>query len=315
LSSVSGFRHEAVLYQSDDFVERIAPFISDGIANGEPTLVMVSRGKIGALSDRIGTVSDGLVEFRDMAEQGSNPARIIPAWQDFAVRQSDRGAARMRGVGEPIWPGRTSAQLEECHWHEALINRAFGMRQDFWLICPYDSALLEASVLDAARTTHPWVRDISGIAASASDAFATPQLPLASAMGEPERIEATMIFDRDNLTQLRAMVATESARAGMSASGVDDFVLAVSEVATNSIAHGGGGGSARLWRDRGDVVCEIGDTGIMVEPLADRTRPDADPMDARGLWAANQLCDLVQVRSGDTGSVVRLRRRARATAA
>ena len=34
--------------------------------------------------------------------------------------------------------------------------------------------------------------------------------------------------------------------------------------------------------------------------------PAADGEGGRGVWIANQLCDLVQVRSGEDGSVVRL---------
>jgi hypothetical protein len=56
--------------------------------------------------------------------------------EEFAVAGAHSGAVRMRGVGEPIWPGRGAAHLEECQWHEALINRAFAELQGFWLICP-----------------------------------------------------------------------------------------------------------------------------------------------------------------------------------
>ena len=44
------------------------------------------------------------------------------------------------------------------------------------------------------------------------------------------------------------------------------------------------------------------------EPLVGRERP-AGPAGGYGLWLANQLCDLVQVRSFPAGSVVRLHMR------
>jgi len=85
------------------------------------------------------------------------------------------------------------------------------------------------------------------------------------------------------------------------------MVFAVSEVATNSITHGGGRGVARIWMDGGDVVCEVSDRGVINDPLVDRQQPGTDPSMPRGLWTANQLCDLVQLRSSrETGSVVRL---------
>ena len=132
-AAVSEFRHEAVLYEGDrGFVDRIAPFVREGIDAGQPTLVMVGRSHMDALRGAIGDVP-GLVEYRDMEVVGANPARIIPVWDEFAAELTGRGAEAMRGVGEPIWPGRTTAQLEECHWHEALINQAFAdVRASGW---------------------------------------------------------------------------------------------------------------------------------------------------------------------------------------
>ena len=54
------------------------------------------------------------------------------------------------------------------------------------------------------------------------------------------------------------------------------------------------------------VVCEISDRGRVADPLADRRLPLADGARGRGFWIANNVCDLVQVRSGDDGTVVRL---------
>lgn len=310
--SVEDFRHEAILYRGESqFLERVVPFVRDGLAAGEPTLVMVNRQKIQALREIIGADRDGLVEYRDMEFVGANPARIIPAWHAFSVAGTHRGAVRMRGVGEPIWPGRAAAQLEECHWHEALINRAFARLQGFWLICPYDIAALDPSVLSDARYTHPLVTDGMPIHSYSTEAarqeFVVPTAPLASPLPPPDGVVAEVAFDAGTLGTVRAMVATKGAQAGLLPSRLDDLILAVSEVATNSIIHGGGQGLARLWVDGGDVVCEVSDRGVISDPLVDRQRPGANPSEPRGLWTVNQLCDLVQVRSSrETGSVVRL---------
>ena len=61
-------------------------------------------------------------------------------------------------------------------------------------------------------------------------------------------------FDAATLEKVRAMVAVNGAQAGLLPSRLDDLILAVSEVATNSVMHGGGHGLARLWVDGGDVV-------------------------------------------------------------
>jgi anti-sigma regulatory factor (Ser/Thr protein kinase) len=312
-SAISDFRHEAVFYRdAREFVDTVAQFIADGVAAGEPTLVMVSGPKIDALRARIGSGADGLVEYRDMQVVGANPARIIPAWDEFAIAGARSGAARMRGVGEPIWPGRGAVQLEECQWHEALINRAFADVQGFWLICPYDVPGLDPGVIEGARTTHPVIGNGRGAVAAEPDAgredFQMPSAPLSSRFAPPATVVAEMPFAAATLRELRALVATQGARAGLAAARLDDLILAVSEVATNSVTHGAGRGVARIWFDDGDVVCEIADRGVISDPLVDRQRPGADLTGARGLWTANQLCDLVQLRSSrEMGSVVRLR--------
>jgi anti-sigma regulatory factor (Ser/Thr protein kinase) len=86
-------------------------------------------------------------------------------------------------------------------------------------------------------------------------------------------------------------------------------VLAVDEVATNSVVHGGGGGILRMWQEDRALISEISDAGRFDDPLAGRERPPLDEVAGHGLWMANQLCDLVQVRSFTRGSAVRLHKR------
>ena len=87
---------------------------------------------------------------------GRNPARIIPAWSRFVADHAGSGGG-MRGIGEPIWAGRTDAELSECQLHESLINLAFAAADDFRLICPYDTDALPEDVIAEARRSHPVV--------------------------------------------------------------------------------------------------------------------------------------------------------------
>jgi len=81
----------------------------------------------------------------------------------------------------------------------------------------------------------------------------------------------------------------------------------VHELATNSVRHGGGHGTCRLWRDGTALVCEVSDRGWITDPQAGRRRPTADQPGGRGLWLVNQLCDAVELRSSPDGTVVRVR--------
>jgi anti-sigma regulatory factor (Ser/Thr protein kinase) len=85
-----------------------------------------------------------------------------------------------------------------------------------------------------------------------------------------------------------------------------DLVLAANEIATNSVRHGGGRGAVRMWRHGESVACEVRDSGQIAHPLAGRERPKGGQTSGFGLWLANQLCDLVQIRSVESGSVIRL---------
>ena len=82
---------------------------------------------------------------------------------------------------------------------------------------------------------------------------------------------------------------------------------AASELAANSVAHAGGVGWLRVWRGDGHLFVDVSDRGHLTEPLLGRIRPSAEQERGRGLWLANQLCDLVQVRSSAGGTTVRLR--------
>ena len=77
--------------------------------------------------------------YADMSELGQNPARIIPAWRDF-VDAGDGQASPRRGIGEPIWVGRSDVELIECQRHESLLNVAFDEAPTWWLLCPYDTS-------------------------------------------------------------------------------------------------------------------------------------------------------------------------------
>jgi 1,4-alpha-glucan branching enzyme len=67
---------------------------------------------------------------------------------------------------------------------------------------------------------------------------------------------------------------------------------------------GGGYGVLCVWGNReGAVVCEVRDAGQITDPLVGRQAPGPD---VNGLWQVNQLCDLVEIRSGRAGPQVRL---------
>jgi anti-sigma regulatory factor (Ser/Thr protein kinase) len=305
----AAFRHEALLYAGEaDFLAGTLPFIRGGLADDGAILVVVAAAKIDLLRDALGDDA-GAVGFADMAKVGTNPALIIPAWQEFVAAQA-ASSRRFRGIGEPIWPERRGAVLVECQRHESLLNIAFDDGPAWRLLCPYDTAALEPAVVDEVARTHPFMT--RGAGEWDSDEYVGGDAArLDAPLPEPPAGAVELAFSSASLAVLRGLTSREAARAGLRASRIGALVLAVNEVATNSVGHGGGQGRLRIWQDADTLVCEIRDRGHIEQPLVDRQRPGPGAEGGGGLWLANHLCDLVQVRSSASGAVVRLHERRR----
>lgn len=300
-----GYTHAAMFYgRPDEFMHGTLEFILAGTATGDPTLVVLSREKIDALQSALGDRADAVV-FADMAEVGANPARIIPAWQDF-LDEHRASARRLRGIGEPISAARGHTELAECERSEALLNLVFSDTQ-FTLLCPYDTNALSEAVIAEARRNHPYVAD-AGAMARCHDYAGEEELrkPFAAPLPQPPADAARMEFEDGDLREIRSFVAQHATDAGLSRERCAELVLAADELATNSMVHATGCGSVLVWREQASVICEVRDAGQLSDPLAGRRRPRQDSASGRGLWIANQVCDLVAMRSSATGVVVRL---------
>ncbi|MDX6622287.1 MAG: hypothetical protein QOE75_219 [Solirubrobacterales bacterium] len=301
------FRHEVAFYDDvDAYLETAIPFLRGGLEAGEATMVVLGPAKTELVRDELGPEADE-IRFLDVEELGRNPARLLPAWREFAAEQLPGTA--LRGLGEPVWPGRDAAEIDECHRHETLINQVFGVAGGISLLCPYDSRALPDHVLQEALRTHPHVagRTGAGLPSPSFDEDAAWPYPLGGELRPRPGDAAEFRFAIDSLHELRGFVARAAADAELSDERAEDMILAASEVATNSIVHGGGKGHAHAWGERGSLHFESRDEGRITEPLVGRSRPTPTQAKGRGLWMANQLCDLVQIRSSEAGTVVRLR--------
>jgi len=300
--SQENFRHEALIYRDeDDFLAGAVPFLWDALEAGEPALVAVSRKNTRLLQGEMGPEAQP-VRFVEMESLGRNPARIIPFWRDFVEENGGRPA---RGIGEPTWPGRRPAEIDECQRHESLLNTAFAARPPIWsLLCPYDGRAFGDDVLSAVAHSHRAIecegdKAESGSYAPERDCFAGSLPPR---LGGEDGFE----FDRTGLFDVRQRVTWAAKSAGVPERAATDLVVAASELAANSIVHGGGTGTLHVWREDDRLLVEVEDRGRIEEPLVGRVRPQPTQVGGRGLWLANQFCDLVQIRSGATGTTVRL---------
>lgn len=298
------YRHEAFLWHDrTDFTDGLVPFITDGLAAGEPVMVAAINEHTDWLREALGPEAEQ-VTFVDMAELGRNPAKIIPAWQKFIDIEAD-GGRPARGVGEPIWAGRHTDELIECQLHEALLNVAVDPMTPFWLVCPYDAERLEPPIIDEAYRSHPVVIEADAYKGSTQyagrahlEVMLGSELP--PLLGEP----TTIPFTAKNLDRLPMFLKLEGHVAGLGLRQATDLAAATHGLAAGSLKRGSTCGVIRMWRQQRSVVYEVADNTFVDDPLAGRRAPLVDSADA--LWTANQLCDLVQLRSTQAGTTVRV---------
>jgi len=166
---------------------------------------------------------------------------------------------------------------------------------------------LDPGVVEEAERTHPFMSDLESFRKSGSyRGLEAISAPFADPLEDAPPSAARLAFDADSLGAVRDLVTGRAEEAGFDRETTDALVLAVNEIATNSVRHGGGFGVIRAWDDDGFLLCQVEDGGRIDAPLAGRRQPVLDEPGGRGLWLANQLCDLVQVRTFENGNVVRI---------
>lgn len=295
------FRHEAIFYDGlDGFVADTTPFVLEGLEAGEPVLVLTPPDRLDALRDVLGEAAGGVL-FEDMQRVGRNPGAIISRWRDFLSSQPAGQA--VRGIGEPVWAGRSPEELVECRRHEELINLAFA-GHDGSILCPYDASALAPDVLATAHHTHPAT---TGAVSAVYPGPAAIARPFGDPLPPAPADATTLAFDIDGIPEVRRTVRERGQAFGLDDERVHSLQLAVNELATNSVRHGGGSGTLAIWTFADAICCEVRDAGVITDPLAGRQRPPVDAGGGLGLWLVNQVCDLVQLRSTAEGSTVRVR--------
>jgi anti-sigma regulatory factor (Ser/Thr protein kinase) len=292
-----GFQHQAAFYgDRASFLGATVPFLEEGLAAGEPVLVLVEPRKIEALRASLGAKSKP-IQFTDMSAVGRNPARSIPARRQF-VDDNEGGKRAVRGIGEPIWPGRREDEIAEAQIHEELLNLAFDDVSAMSRLCPYDASMLSPTVISQAKRAHPFVSEDGAVReCNRYDKTCGTTVFIDRPLSDPPDHAREVTFDDYALRDVRDLVQHEARVAGIDSQRAADLGLSVNELATNSLEHGGGSGILRVWWTGEALVCEVTDEGYIDEPLIGRVAPAEHEVGGRGLFLANQLCDLVQVRS------------------
>ncbi|MGH3969822.1 MAG: anti-sigma factor RsbA family regulatory protein, partial [Mycobacterium sp.] len=287
-----------LLYHSErEYLDSLVRFISEGLDRAQPVLVAVPGNKLAPLSGALGDAV-GDVAMLDITEVGRNPGRILAAELAFVDEHRDRP---VRMIAEPVWAGRTAAEYHACLQHEALANIAFA-GCDVTGLCPYNASRLDETALADVRTTHPLIWEHG-------TQHRSPDYSLESALDQSNQPLATnpvavtyTVCEPADLAGARRCGTRYGRLLGMSADRIADLQLITTELASNSLDHGGGICRLAFWHDAGHLVCEARDIGYLSDPLVGRRPPaDGGPF---GLFVVNAIADLVRTHTSPSGTTI-----------
>jgi anti-sigma regulatory factor (Ser/Thr protein kinase) len=119
--------------------------------------------------------------------------------------------------------------------------------------------------------------------------------------------DAEVLRYRANLAEVRKFTTAQALQAGLSPGRANDLVIAVAELAANTWAHTSGPGTLTIWVTDNEIICQVQDEGQITDLQAGMVQPAPDaPGGGRGLWVVSQVCDQVEISTGQAGTTVRV---------
>ncbi|MFF5174472.1 anti-sigma factor RsbA family regulatory protein [Micromonospora sp. NPDC000089] len=301
-----GHFHEAVLYGDDEELLAVAlPFLLDGVAAGEPTVVSLG-GRTEALV-RAALPTDAGVTFLSGGEVYARPTAAIRSHRDLLTGHARAGAPQVRIIGElpatafgPTWDwwGR----------YESAVNHTFD-EFPLWGLCPYDTRVTPAAVLADVARTHPRTATVDGRHLRNREylepaEYLRQNRPMVL---DPVQRAAPLVELVDPTPALARQAAHAASRDRLSRDDADDLAVAVSETVTNGRRHGLPPVLFRLWTAADRVVVTVTDQGTGPDdPFAGLLPARGASAGGLGLWITHQSCNHVAMQRTAEGFTVRL---------
>ena len=299
--------HEAGFYSSDaEFLALIMPFVTDGIAVGEPVVIGYDARKCDLI--RAALPQPEAVTYIVDKRLYASPARAIEAYRRQFEQHVAAGAGQVRIAGDVPHEGN-GGRFAGWDRYESAVNVVW---QDYpvWSRCLYDARTVADDVRDVVERSHRrLVAPDGGVNASPRYQDVTEFDPLPP---EPDPLEATTPSLRlTDASPRRARHLIAQAAAGrIDSDTLDQVILAVSEAVENSQLHGRPPSTVTAWTGPDRIVVCVHDTGPgPANPLAGLVY-DSASWGGRGLWLSHQLPNVDIALIPDTeGFAVRLRSR------
>jgi anti-sigma regulatory factor (Ser/Thr protein kinase) len=296
-----GAWHEAVPYSSPaHLVERLAPQVAAAVSAGDPVVAVLDDTTCEQLRKTLGPDSDA-VDFQDPHEVHRMPAFTV------AVRWARTSRRITNPDGRALVVGQQMDEIDRGPQHWARLDIGVNVATaglPITVLCPFAD---DVAHLPTVHATHPLLSTAKG--SEPSPGYRQPEEsvldyppPPPPDLGPPV---AELTFVPDDLVELRHLVVGVAGAVGLDTDRVADTVLAVNELASNSVEHGPGWGRLRLWSDAG-VIAEVADAGRLTLPFPGMTMPPPEGARGRGLWLASELSDSLEVWSESGSTVIRV---------
>jgi transcriptional regulator with XRE-family HTH domain len=148
--------HRVLTYGSDaEFLATAIPFVTDGLEQLDSVLVVTTEARAQLLRDMLEDGA-GHVVFADSATWYRSPKEASSRYRVFVKQQYEAGASWTRIVGEPIWSGRSEAEIATWTRYESMLNLTLASMPATF-VCPYDTRSVPSGVVEDASRTHPHV--------------------------------------------------------------------------------------------------------------------------------------------------------------
>jgi len=307
--AIGRYTHDALFFDSPGQLTDVAvPFLLEGLAAGEAAVVATSTGIANLLRQAVdGDPRVHVIERGDVYRARTPTA--ITTFRRLAEQHAADGVKRVRVVGEVDF-GPTERDWLEWQRYESVINDALA-EWPLWGLCVFDTQRLPAPLIESALRTHSTLVTDGDRAPNPEFADPADYLRSLPVPGEPLEDTAPRLAapDVSDFIGLRHAVAAELDRVPAPRDAVEDFLLAVDEMTSNAMRHGGPPVSLRLWVADDRIVCTISDHGPgWDDPFAGYGPAHGEDLSrgGMGLWLARQLCDHVDISSDGAGARVRL---------
>ena len=297
-----GYLHDAVCYSTDEeFLAVVVPFLTDGLAAGEPTFAVFGEETNALLRSALPANSG--IRFAAGEQQYLRPAAAIKTYREMLATLVAEGATQIRVAGEvPTAPATWDGWCR----YESAVNDAYDAFP-LWGICTYDTRTTPAAVLADVARTHPVFVSADGGRLPSRD-YLDPR----SYLSRPRPVlrdplhHAAPVCELIDPSAARARQAVYDADPGrLGADDIDDLVIAVSETVTNAMRHGRPPVRMRVWVAEERMLVSVTDAGPGPrDPMAGLLPRTDRPAGGLGLWITHQACSHVSFEQQPDGYTV-----------